>query len=129
MQLGKANAEKILSQDIDTPELLILSLKWQLCQYIGIGLYDTYFEDRDLVELVTELELYKGRGITAVEKGTSLLTKAKQDDLDDLVADMPDDSDDDWNEVKAPDPTDADMEMYKEFMNTGNFVPDKQIKE
>jgi len=120
IEKAKKRAESLLSASPEDPSDFIYSLRIILCREYKIPLFDKYFEDRTIDELVFEIELLRGLTKNNVEKGSDLL----KNDSAEASALFDDFVEQDSEQIGGVD--DSFMEEAKKFMETGNFIEDKQ---
>jgi hypothetical protein len=111
---AKERARKLLAGDPESPDDVIYALRAILCREYKMPLFDPYFQDRTIDELVFEIELVRGQQISGTQRGSEML-KEQKEEAQDLFAD--------WEAAETGENLvdEKFVEEAKRFMQTGEF--------
>jgi len=110
---AKKRAEDILSGTIATESDLEMVLRVVISKYYRIPIFDRYFSDRTIDELMFEAHIITKPEASREEAATNFVSE----NLDAMVNAV----EDAWEEVSAVKPSQEELERMGAFMNTGKF--------
>lgn len=115
VELAKQRAQRILAGNLETLDDAEFSMRLFLARRLGLPIFDRYFEDRTIDELVFEIELYRTSEQTGVERGKEIINQNREQ-LSTLFDDM---VEVDSKQLAEQDKAFADKAAA--FMKTGDF--------
>jgi hypothetical protein len=120
IEIAKAYARRIANGIVEDEIDLEMVYRMSLSEKYSIPFFSNYFDDKTIDQLAFEVFLIRERSTPVVETVSDEIKK-QANTLADIVEKGFDDDDGKWDDV--PEPSDQEMDRFKEFMKTGQFEP------
>lgn len=113
--LAKEKASRVFNGNYKDYSEVLLYLIWILAQHYKIPVFDSYFKDRSLDDLIFEVELIRLQRLPPEEHKSEVINQNRKE-AEELFDDFEDE------EMISPESDDSFNEMAKKFMETNDFL-------